>query len=742
MKVEQLFALSVLTLAVSQAAYAAQDAEMLDDVVVTATKTALDKSVAPATVSVVTSKDIEKHNVSRLGDALKQVPSLYMQNGALGASQGTSGSSGMSLRGIDQKKTLIMIDGQPIQDGSSGAVNWRTVFVDDIARVEVVPGAFSSLYGSNAIGGVINVISKQPDKRELTLKMKKGWKDAAGNDASVYFRDKLTNGLGIVAGFGYQERDSYVNDYVVKTPVAGAAGAAVSGAQSVTTNAGVPAFLVGDKGTAPWRAINWTTKLFYDFDAGDKLYGGVAYSDMNLGYTYFNTYLRNAVGNPVYSGTVGINGQRVTLTETNFVNSSPLYESNTRYFAGYEGTFSNGYKLKADIARINRQYSFSTVGTGATWGAGVGALTDSPNSGLDGTLQLSLPVGEKQFLVTGLNLHREDVDRKVYQLTNWRDPASRTTVNNGYKAQATTVSLFAQDEISVFDKLTVYAGGRLDRWQTQGDYFQNTAPVSNVNFPSRSVSSFNPKLSAVYLPQEAITLRASYGQSFRAPTNLDMYSTTVIISGTSPTGYSTTRSDPNLKPERGTTWEAGGEWRATQNFKANATYYETVLTDLIYSKQIDLSLTQRINAGKAKISGIELGAEARLSDWLSVQANYAYVNSKMLDNPTDQLSVGKRLTSSPKNIVNLGFTAQQGPWTGTFDARHVSHVYQNAQNTDTVEGMPGSYDSHTLVDAKLGYAISKNAKLNVAVNNIMNKTYYSYYLNPGRNVLAELVLSY
>ncbi len=719
-----------------------KSAQRMEEMVVTATKTALDTADAPAAVSVVTSKDIEDHSVSRLGDALMQVPSLYLQNGALGLSQGTTGSSGMSLRGVDQKKTLIMIDGQPLQDGSSGGVNWRTAFVDDIARVEVVPGAFSSLYGSNAIGGVINVITKQPDKRELSLKMKKGWSDAAGEDASIYFRDKLANGLGIVAGFGYQERDSYVNDFVLKTPVSGAAGAAVSGAQAVTTNAGVPAYLVGDRGAAPWRQTNATAKLFYDLTPQDKLYGGVSYNEMNLGYTNFNTYLRNVAGNPVYSGTVGINGQRVSLAESNFVNSSPLHEANTRYFAGYEGTLGNGYKLKADLARIEREYSFTTVGTGATWESGTGTLVDSPNYGLDGTLQLSLPLGDKHYLVTGLALHREGVDRKVYGLSNWRTPSSLASENNGYNAQSTTTSLFVQDEISVFDKLTVYAGGRLDHWQTDGNYFQNTAPVSHVDFASRSDSSFSPKLSAVYRPVDAVTLRTSYGQSFRAPNNLDLYSTTIISSGTSPTGYSTTRSDPNLKPERGTTWEAGGEWRLSQNLKANATYYETTLTDLIYSQQIDLSLTQRINAGKAKIRGIELGTEARLSNWLSLHANYAHIDSEMLSNNTDPASVGKRLTSSPEHIANLGFTAQQGPWTGTLDAQYVSHIYQNAQNTDTVEGMPGSYDSRTLVNAKLGYGVSKYAKLNLAFNNLLDQTYYSYYLNPGRNVSAELVLSY
>src|SRR5574340_430775 len=202
----------------ANAAGAAESGEAveLDEVVVTATRTHASLSDAPVAVTVVSAKNIETINASRLGDVLGQVPSLYLRGGALGQSQGTIGTSGMSLRGIDQTKTLILLDGQPIQDASSGKVNWRMPFVEDIARVEVVPGAFSSLYGSNAIGGVVNIITKQPDKREFTAKIKKGWSDASGGDASLYFRDKMDSGLGFVAGLGYQNRDSYVNDFVVK----------------------------------------------------------------------------------------------------------------------------------------------------------------------------------------------------------------------------------------------------------------------------------------------------------------------------------------------------------------------------------------------------------------------------------------------------------------------------------------------------------------------------------------------
>ncbi|MDO9010816.1 MAG: TonB-dependent receptor [Gallionella sp.] len=708
----------------------------LGEVVVTATRTQTTLSDVPAAVTVVNAQNIESKNVSRLGDVLDQVPSLYLRGGALGQSQGTIGTSGMSLRGIDQTRILVLLDGQPIQDAGSGKVNWRVPFVEDIARVEVVPGAFSSLYGSNAMGGVINIITKQPDKREFTAKIRKGWNDAGGEDASLYFRDKMDNGLGIVAGFGYQSRDSYINDFVVRSPVAGALGTVVTGAQATTTTTGAPAYIVGDKGAAPWRQINATTKISYDLSDVGKLFGGIVYSETDLGYTMFNTYLRRN-GAPVSVGPLGINGQRVTLSESNFVNNSPLYESTARYFAGFEGTVGNDYLLKVDLAQIERQYRFVNANTASTWGGGAGTQTNAPNSGTDGSAQLSFPVGDKQFVVTGLSLHSDKVDGTSYTLSNWRTPASRTGVADGYSGVSTMTSLFAQDEISAIDKLKIYIGGRFDNWQTKGSYYKNTVPASAVAYASRSASSFNSKLSAVYQAADPVTLRASFGQSFRAPTNNDLYSYANIFGITS-------IGDPNLKPERGETWEIGGEWRVSDKFKANATYYQTILKDLITNFRLSNVpiVSKRINAGKAKINGIELAAEAGLTSWLTLNASYAYIGSEMLENNVDPLSVGKRLIDSPKNIVNMGVTAQQNSWTGILNASYSGKVFSTAQNIDTAQGVPGSYDAHTMVNAKLGYAFSKMVKGSVAVNNLLNTRAYSFFLLPGRNMTAEMDFSF
>jgi len=710
----------------------------LDTVIVTATRSAQSLADAPAAVSVVDTKKIETKNVSRLGDALDQVPSLYLQNGAFGPSQGTSGTSGMSLRGIDQNKTLILLDGQPIQDASSGKVNWRIPFVEDIERIEVVPGAFSSLYGSNAIGGVINIITKQPDKREFSVKLKKGWNDLSGEDGSVYFRDTLESGLGIVAGVGYQKRDGYVNEFVVKTPVSGAGAIPVTGWQATTSRDGTPAYLVGDKGRTPWTSAHATLKLSYKLDARDKIYGGVNWQETEQDYTPFNTYLRNASGTPVSSGNLDIDGQRVNLSLFDFLNNSPLHESATRYFAGYEGRIGTDKLLKIDLAKIVREYSFTAASPmSPSFEGGPGTLTDTPNSGLDGSIQLSFPIGERQFWVTGLALHREEVNQKIYSLTNWRNDDSQAALNNGYNGMSTTLSLFAQDEIALTDTLKAYLGGRLDYWETKGDFFNTTTSTA---FSSRSDSAFSPKASLVYKPVEAATLRTSFGRSFRAPPNLDLYSTTTVrcIRDDGSAGSCTARANPDLEPETATTWEVGGEWRFTNTTQAGLTLYETRLKNLIYTKRVPVNLIDRINAGEARVRGIELTARTRLTPWLVLDANYAWIDSEMLENDADPSSVGKRLTNSPKHIAGIGLTAQRGPWTGTLDARYVSHVFFTAANTDVVEGVPGSYDAYTLVNAKAGYAFSKTVKASLGIHNLLDEEAYSFFLLPGRSAVAEL----
>lgn len=714
----------------------------LETVVITATRSPVAVSDAPASVTVVSREGIENRNVSRITDALQSVPGLSTGRGENGQSNSFEG--GFSLRGMDTRRTLVLLDGlQPLQSGSSQGVNWLTVFVDDVERVEVVSGAFASLYGSNAMGGVINIISKKPTTSELTLRVKKGFDDVAGEDVSVYVRQPLGAGFGVAAGLSRVRRDGYVSESTVRTPVAGAPGTAVNGAIPTTTREGVAGFIVGDRGQQPWTQDNATVKLSYELSPATRLHAGVAYATAEQGYERYNTYLTNAAtGAPVSSGTLGINGQRVTLTESNFVGSTPLEQGSTRWFAGLETTVLGDASLKADVSRIRRSFSFPTVGASSAWDRGAGSLTDTPDTSLDATVTLSLPLGSAHFVIAGVALHRDEAERRSYALSNWRDKSSITATNNGYDGRTQTVSAFVQDEYTVTPALTLYLGGRIDRWSTDGLYFQNTAPVTRTTYAERSDTSFNPKLSGVFKASAVLTLRASWGKSFRAPSNLDLYSTSVINSSVSPTGTLTTQSDPNLRPETASSWEVGGDWRFAPWAKATFAAYQSRLSDLIYSKQIDLSLTQRINAGKARSQGIELGLAAQPLKWLEVATHVSWIDAKIIDNPTDRPSEGKRMTNVPRRIAYLGLTARQGPWSATVEARYTGKTFVTARNTDVVEGVPGSNDPITSVNAKIGYRFSPQWRLNLAVNNLLDRTQYSFARLPQRNASLEAVASF
>lgn len=722
----------------------AEEIESASDetIVVTATRYEQDVSKAPAAVTVVTSEEIENRNVSRISDALNQTPSLFLGRGENGQSQSFEG--GFSLRGMSTVRTLIIQDGlQPLQNGNSQGVNWTAIFTEDVERVEVVPGSFGALYGSNAIGGVINVITKRPDKREMKVHLRKGFGDAAGESPSVYFRGPIGGGFGIVAGVSYNRRNGYVNEITVRTPVSGVPGTLVNGAIPTTTREGLPAFIVGDRGKQPWRQINGIVKIEYAFDEDNRILAGFAIADAKTGFEPFNTYLTNAAtGAPVSTGTLGINGQRVTLAEANFVASSPLTESSKRYFASYDGKIGEDVKVDVDVSRTEREFNFPTIGTGATASSGPGTLSDSPNQSLDASANISFPLGDQHFIVIGAALHRDTVQRQSFVLTNWRDPSTRTTVNNGYNGRSTIKSVFIQDTWKPFDLLTIYAGARLDRWDTNGDFFQNVAPITRTTYAQRGETSFNPKLAAVFTATDTLTLRAAWGKSFRVPSNLDLYSTTVQSSTVSPTGLLTIQSDPNLKPERGRSWEVGGSWRPIAPVQFTATYYDTRLTDFIASQNVTLALTQRVNAGKAQVRGAEIGVVVKPAAWLELNGNISFIDSEILENLADPLSVGKQLTQVPKRLAYLGVNVKAGDFIGTVETRYSGQTFITARNTDIIQGVPTANDSYTMVNAKIGYRFHPMIRANVAVNNVLDAEVYQFSLLPGRNVTAELVLSF
>ena len=129
--------------------------QKLEDVVVTATRTYRQLSSLPLPVQLVSKKELKTVNSIRLNNILNE------QTGLITVSEFVGGE-GIQMQGLDSQYTLVLIDGVPIVGRSAGVLDISRVSVGNIKQIEIVKGASSSLYGSDALGGVINIITDKP----------------------------------------------------------------------------------------------------------------------------------------------------------------------------------------------------------------------------------------------------------------------------------------------------------------------------------------------------------------------------------------------------------------------------------------------------------------------------------------------------------------------------------------------------------------------------------------------------
>jgi vitamin B12 transporter len=163
--IKKLLPFPVLFAAVQSQAQDSAKTKQLDEVVITATKYPVKLSQTGKVVTVVTHEQIEKSH----GKSLSQI--LTEQTGILvnGANSNPGKDKSLFLRGASNDYTLILLDGIPVNDpsGSGGAFDLRLFPVDQIDHIEILKGSQSTLYGSDAIAGVINIISRKAGKKPI-----------------------------------------------------------------------------------------------------------------------------------------------------------------------------------------------------------------------------------------------------------------------------------------------------------------------------------------------------------------------------------------------------------------------------------------------------------------------------------------------------------------------------------------------------------------------------------------------
>lgn len=460
MKSRNVFSLSVLAMALGQTAYAAEEVQALDDVVVTATRTKKLTRDVPASVSVINSKTIEKSSATTVDQLLQGIPGVYA---ARMDSSSPNRIAQTYTRGLPGSgRTLVMLDGVQMNVLFDGQVDWSQLSVQDVERVEVVRGASSGLYGGNAMGGVINIISKQP---------KPGTVAKVGGEYGTHNTKRFSASLSAASettGF-YASANRLTSDgYDMWT-------------QASKTAAGVNASKLIAIGT---EKTNFTARLSRNVGDQSKAALNLSYlDDISTGFYAIPNY------NPQQ--------RKQLMSSLDYKFFSDNTESSLQLYG-----------------RFGKQYADSTA-------APYTAITshgtyDDKEYGLKG--QSSITLSDSQQLTLGAAWR----DGSIAVLENGYTATPTRVVNrNGYLQN---LGLFAQDEIRYGTAWKFNAAARWDKWSTNGSLTDTLAGQPTGVYPKRSGTEFSPKLGVLYSITDNVNLRATAGKSFKLAELTEMYS--------------------------------------------------------------------------------------------------------------------------------------------------------------------------------------------------------------------------
>ena len=724
--------------------------EALEKIIVTATRTERNPDDVPASITIITKEDIRKQNIQTTDEALAQVPGAFDSRRRIFGDSMTN----VKLRGFPgdgQKRTLVLLDGQNISSAYSNGVAWTSIPVETIERIEVIRGPFSALYGGNAMGGVINIITQTP--RQFQFLAQGGYATYDTWTGYLGAGDRLWDKVSLSAGVNYRQTAGYCGSLVQKTAsnitnLRRAPATQVVGWKPTLTVTGTPTNIIGDNGDNNWNDYSLNGKLSWDVAPGHKVVFNTLLSWNDYGYDMFHSYLNNwATGAQVVSGTARLyptNQQFSSLTEGAFLNGDGREQTQV-YNLNSEHQLTAATKLKFHAGLLNQPTNTSTSpsssSSSTTFGGGPGTGSQTPSRNWVAELQVDQALGKKQQLVGGLSYNTGWASSQTCTLYNWRSLDWVATLDQLSGGRDRNLGVYIQDEIAWHPRFNMVAGVRLDIWQTYGGYYKQAAGTPVVHLPSRGQSAVNPKIAFLYRPCDWMTWRASVGTAFRAPNIYELYRTWQSSTGT------IYKSNPDLNPETSLSWEIGTTVKAFQGKTVlTATYFANYVNDLIYrtADPADPTGTTQIfkNAAQARIMGVEVEINQKFCACLEGFVNTTILDARIKQNPYVPASLGKKLTFDPRQQFNFGLTWTYWKLKANLSGRYVSRLQSREDNGDRVYGVYGAYDPFFTLNSKVIFSPVRYLDLSVAVDNMLNRLYYYYYRTPGRMIWSMVTLKY
>lgn len=713
---------------------------LLPVVVTTATRTEMALEGVPGSVSVKTAADIEKTPRASVKEIVRNLEGVVT-----GQLRGQSDlAPSITLRGVpDQSRTMILVDGIPLNTSYSGqAQALGGLVVDDLQQVEVVRGPFSSLYGSSAMGGAVNFITRLPDKPEYRASLGYGNAFESGRaqpmlQGYLSAAERLGDDLMIKLSHGWTDSRGYRSD-ILTSAYAPAGG--VSGAEAVAKVDGSGSqYIIGNTGRGEMDKSNWDLRAEWKADDSDTLGASFTRSQLHNQYADPQSLLRNASGDTVFSAAT-TSAANPILASKFLANINDV--TNSLSSLSWKHRYADS-RLSLRYARlaVDEWYSAANSTTGLSGGAG--QLT--PRHSLNQTLDLlwEKPLGDSVLLLGSQYKYTESL-AETYNLSEWRDESTRGTRKTASGGKEKVWAAFADWQFPLTAKWSGSAGARAEHWRGIDGFtsdFDNPANTTlNRQYDEVTHVNVSPKLTSTYQLLDETRLKASWGKAFRAPDALNLYRNYVLGSTTSGTYYV---ANPDLRPETSQSFDLGIEQQTPHNGLFKAYLFHTDITDLISSRIVDywptgrVKTRQRVNIDQVSTEGIELSLRQPLFSTWSLSASYTHLNPRVIRNAADPLTEGKRLTSMPSEMFNLGLVYDDSRFFAVLAYEYANQRYFNDYNTDVVSGVPGAYDAYGLTSGKLGYRLNRNCDLSLAVSNLEDKKFYNSVLTEGRAWFAQ-----
>lgn len=659
-------------------------------VTVVGTRTERRIDEVPASISVITAKDIENNLVTDIKDLIRfepgvSVPTSPARFSAALSGSGRDGNSGFTIRGMGGNRVLIVQDGVRVPDGFAfgaqavGRGGYNDL--DLVKSVEILRGPASALYGSDGIAGAVSFTSKDPTDfieagRSFGARARVGYNSA---DEGWTEGLALAGRSGALSGLlAYTRRDAHETENMAETGGMGA-DRTKPNPQEFASNA-VLAKLVWD------AAPNHTVRLTYDhFDQDMEGEALSSYSASVTGLSAQDETQRDRVSLDwrfddflgLDSGSAAVFWQDATTRQFTY-EQRPTLGDRTR-----DVTFDNAVWGLA--AQGSKSFGGEAVRHRVTFGADWSRTTQEGIR--DGTVP---PVGEpfpaRPFPKTEFDL----------------------------------AGLFIQDEIDLL-------GGRLSIIPAlRYDWYELT-PQADALFPApaegQSDSHLSPKIGAIYWADDHFGVFANYAQGFKAPSPMQVnnfFANPVY-------GYESI-PNPDLKPETSESIEGGFRFRNLDllggNLSLQATAFRTEYDDFIDQAVVggsgkpyeDPLIYQYVNLTKVEIWGLEARGDIHWDNGFSTIVAASFADG-------EQETEGKRgaLTSvDPIKLVGgLNYAAPSGVWGGsatvTWSDRKSNH--------ECGGGLCWPGERFTLLDVTAFWNVTERATLRAGAFNVFDEKY-------------------